>query len=383
MKIMQFVIFFSIFFIIYGLVNYYIFIRGWQALPQHSKMRIPYLVVFLLISLSFIAGRIIERFWLGTFSKTVVFIGAFWLGAMLYFFLIVLILDIARFVNHFLPYIHHLSADYAKVKLTGFYLAIGTVAVVLIAGHFNALYPRVRQFDIHIPKQSDVKQLKAVAATDIHLGTIIGRDRFCSIVNKINELEPDIVLLGGDIVDEDLKPVIQENLGDAVTQIKTKYGIYAITGNHEYIGGVEAAVKYMEDHNVRVLQDEALILNESIYLVGREDISIDRFTDKKRKSLAEIMQNVDKSRPVLLMDHQPFNLNQAIENGIDFQLSGHTHHGQLFPLNLVTKAIYEISWGYRKIQNTQFYVSCGVGTWGPPMRIGNRPELVVFNFSFE
>lgn len=382
MKTMQFVIFFSIVIIIYSLVNYYIFIRGWQALSQNSKIRIYYLILFSVISLSFIAGRVIERFWLCPFSKTIVYVGSLWLGAMLYFFLIIVLLDFVRLINHFLPFIHHLSQDYAKAKLTAFYLSIGIVAIILIAGHLNALHPRVRRYNIHISKQTNIGQLKAVAATDIHLGTIVGRNRFCNIVKKINELGPDIVLFGGDIVDEDLGAVIKENLGEALTRIKTRYGIYAITGNHEYIGGVEAAVKYMEDHNVRVLRDEVYELNESIYLVGREDYSINRFTNAERKPLSEILQNVDKARPVLLMDHQPFNLEQAIENGIDFQLSGHTHHGQLWPFNYITQAIYEISWGYQKIKNTHFYVSCGVGTWGPPVRLGNRPEIIEFNFYF-
>ncbi len=382
MKTLQFVTFFSIVLIVYSLVNYYIFIRGWQALPQNLKARIPYIIIFCILSISFIAGRVIERFWLCPFSKTIVYIGSFWLGAMLYFFLIILLLDLARLINHYAPFIHHLSADYAKAKLSAFYVAISAVTVILIAGHFNALHPRIRRFEITIPKQTAVKQLKVVAASDIHLGTIIGRQRFCSIVNKINELEPDIVLLAGDIVDEDLAPVIKENLGDALTQIKTKYGIYAITGNHEYIGGVEAAVKYMEKHNIRVLRDDVFALNESIYVVGREDYSINRFSNADRKPLRTVLQDVDKTKPILMMDHQPYNLEQAIENGVDFQLSGHTHHGQLWPLNYITKAIYEISWGYRKIQNTHFYVSCGVGTWGPPLRIGNRPEIVVFNFYF-
>ena len=279
---MQFILFFSIVLIIYSLVNYYIFIRGWQALPESSKLRMLYLITFGILSLSFIAGRVIERFWLCPFSKAIVYSGSLWLGAMLYFFLIILLLDLARLINHYLPFIHHLFADYAKAKLIAFYGAIAAVVIILIAGHLNALHPRVRRYEIHIPKQTNIKHLKAIAATDIHLGTIVGRKRFCGIVNRINELEPDIVLLGGDIVDEDLAPVIKENLGDALTQIITKYGIYAITGNHEYIGGVEAAVKYMKDHNIRVLRDEAYTLNESIYLVGREDYKIGRASCRER-----------------------------------------------------------------------------------------------------
>jgi predicted MPP superfamily phosphohydrolase len=98
-----------------------------------------------------------------------------------------------------------------------------------------------------------------------------------------------------------------------------------------------------------------------------------------RKSLDTLVSGIDKSRFTVLLDHQPYNLNDAVENGIDLQISGHTHHGQMFPFNFITKAIFEVSRGYKQIENTHFYVSTGFGTWGPPIRVGNRPEIVVFN----
>jgi len=152
--------------------------------------------------------------------------------------------------------------------------------------------------------------------------------------------------------------------------------VFAVTGNHEYIGGVEEACAYLTAHNVVMLRDQAVKVNGSFFLVGREDRSANRNKSRQRKSLEELMRNVDRRYPVILMDHQPFRLEDAVNQGIDLQLSGHTHHGQLWPISYIIQAIYQVGWGYRKIAGTHIYVSNGVGTWGPPIRIGNRPEIL-------
>ena len=203
------------------------------------------------------------------------------------------------------------------------------------------------------------------------------------IVERINALEPDLVLLPGDVVDEDIGPVIRNNLGETLRKIRSKFGVVAITGNHEYIGGVEPACKYLTEHGITMLRDSSITINDSLIVVGREDLSIRGFTGKTRKPLNELMAGLDKSYPIILMDHQPFHLEEAEANGVDLQLSGHTHHGQLWPFNFITKKVYELSWGYKKRGNTHYYVSCGVGTWGPPVRTGNRPEIVNFKLKFE
>lgn len=332
--------------------------------------------------MAFIFGRILERYWLSLVSDVFVWIGSFWLAAMLYFFLTIVLLDIARIINHFFPFFSLLTKDYLKLKQIVALTTLSIVGITITLGYFNASYPRIKQLELDIAKTCSIRSLKIVMASDIHLGTIIGSKRFCKIVKKINTLEPDLVLLPGDIVDEDLGPVIKENLGEALKSIKSKYGIYAITGNHEYIGGVEAAYLYMSNHNVEVLRDSAVQVNNCLYLVGREDRSINQFAGKKRKSLAELLDKVDINKPIILMDHQPFQLNEASENKVDLQLSGHTHHGQLWPFNYITKAIYQLSWGYLKLGNTHFYVSSGAGTWGPPVRTGNHPEIVQIKLNF-
>jgi predicted MPP superfamily phosphohydrolase len=230
--------------------------------------------------------------------------------------------------------------------------------------------------EINIDKSGgELEELNIVAASDIHLGTIIRNSRLKYIVDKINNLSPDLILLPGDIVDEDVSSVMEQNMASILKQLNAKYGVYAITGNHEYIGGVQETVKYIRDGNVTVLMDSIEKIANSFYLIGRKDHSAISFGDS-RDTLATILESADKSLPLILVDHQPFNLEEAQMNGIDFQISGHTHHGQLFPFNFITKRVYEKSWGYMRKNSTQYYVSCGVGTWGPPMRLGNRPEIL-------
>jgi hypothetical protein len=303
---------------------------------------------------------------------------------MLYFLLTLFVLDLARLINHWIPFFpSFVLSNYPQAKLWTAMVVIGLNMLMLFAGHINALTPRIRTLDLTIPKKNGGQEmLNIVVASDIHLGTIIGRKRFDRIVSRINELNPDMILLPGDIVDEDLTPVINQNLGESLKNLKSKFGVFAVTGNHEYIGGVEKACRYLADHGVEVLRDSAVKVNDCVYVVGREDRSIDRFTGKPRMPLSELMARVDKEYPVLLMDHQPFHLEEGANNGVDLQLSGHTHHGQLWPGNLISEKVYELSWGYKRKNGTQVYVSCGVGTWGPPVRLGNRPEIVNIRLRF-
>lgn len=385
MKTGAFIIFFTIVLVIYGLVNSYIFIRGLQAIPAGSSWRPWFITGFWLIAATFILARILERVYPCGFTGVITWIGSFWLAFMLYFILIALFIDIARVINHFFHvFPQSIYIDYERTKLTILLVVVASVTVVVAAGFINARSPRIKTLELHVRKTvAGEKALNIVMASDIHLGTIIAKRKANRLVVAINSLKPDIVLFAGDVVDEDLAPVIKNNLGGNLNQIKSKFGVYAITGNHEFIGGAEPAVKYLREHGINVLRDSSILIDNRFYLVGREDRDKPRFTGKSRRELAELIQQVDVSRPVILMDHQPFNLEAASRQGVDLQISGHTHHGQLWPFNYITRAIYELSQGYKQIGQTHFYVSTGFGTWGPPVRLGNRPEIVQIKLIFE
>lgn len=384
MKLSAVILFYSIFFLLYGSVNYYIYIRGYQSLSAHAWLRPYYVVLFIILSISFILGRTLENYWLNPLSRTFTWIGAFWLAAILYFVIGIALIDLIRSVNHFFPFYPKSIVDnypVAKAIAGGIMLLI--VLGVLSFGYWNATEIKTRSLHYAVKKKGKPdRRLKIVSMSDIHLGSIIGKSKFDEIVSRVNILNPDVILLPGDILDEDISPVIHDNVGESLLGLRSRYGTFAVTGNHEYIGGVETACEYLGSHGVRVLRDESVLVGEAFYLVGREDRSISGFAKKQRKPLSELMSDVDHEFPVILMDHQPFNLREASINRVDLQLSGHTHHGQLWPLNFITEMVYELSWGEKSIGDTFYYVSCGVGTWGPPVRTGNHPEIVSVTLDF-
>jgi len=142
-------------------------------------------------------------------------------------------------------------------------------------------------------------------------------------------------------------------------------------------------VKYAEHLEIKVLRDEYILIDSSFYVIGREDVVMKQFTGKDRKSLEQIINSINSNFPKILLDHTPIKLEQAEKNGIDLQLSGHTHHGQIWPANIITNMIYEVSWGYLKKGKTNYYVTSGAGTWGPPVRTGSKSEIVHIKLKFE
>jgi predicted MPP superfamily phosphohydrolase len=374
----------SIILIIYFLINTYIINRGQAALKNNDPLRIAFLNVFIFLTIAYPLGRLLQNFVQNFIVDFLLFAGAFYMGMMVYFFFIVLLIDFLRVINSFAPiFPSFISNNPEKTAQVTFWCVFIFVTGTTIIGHINAMFPRIRNLEIHINKPaSQLKELTIAAMSDIHLGTIVRNSTLENLVEKVNGLNPDLILLPGDIVDEDVSSVMEQNMAASLQKLKAPYGVYAITGNHEYFGGVQKSVDYIQEGNVKVLQDTAVKIADAFYLIGRKDLTGKSFNDP-RKPLNEIMNTVDKNLPLILMDHQPFHLEESQENGIDLQLSGHTHHGQLFPFNLITNKVYEKSWGYLRKGETQYYVSCGVGTWGPPIRIGNRPEILKFKLLFQ
>jgi predicted MPP superfamily phosphohydrolase len=290
-----------------------------------------------------------------------------------------------RVLNHFLAfYPQWISVNYARTKLIVLGISAGTVLVLIIAGYINARMLRIRTLDITIPKQAgQAEPVNLVLATDLHAGIMLGRAGFKRIVDKINSLDPDAVLLAGDILDADLKPVLKEDFGKGLESLKSRLGVFACTGNHEYYGGIQQSTKYLSEHNIILLRDSSMLVDDRFYLVGREDKQREAFSGNKRTPLKELMSAVDTSYPVIVLDHQPYRLEEAAESGADLQVSGHTHNGQLWPFGFITNRLFEIAYGYGKKGNTHFYVSSGAGSWGPPVRIGSSPEIVNIRVRFK
>jgi predicted MPP superfamily phosphohydrolase len=380
MRSISFLIFFSIVLLIYSSVNYYLFVRGLQVFSISQPVRKWFIVIFWTIAASFIAGSVLERTASSAFSEWVYRIGSFWLAFMLYLILAALLIDLVRISNYFF---HFLPVYSPESKLRLGIIVISVVSLLVIAGHINALWINVKEIPLTIHKKvSGNPEVKILMASDLHLGVLIGERREKRLLEIVNEQKPDLVLLCGDLVDGEIAPVLRKNLGRHIQEIKTPLGVYAILGNHEYIGGIDKTLPYLKGINIRMLIDETVTLPNGIQLVGRNDRSGSRFTNGL-KSLPELLTGTDPEKPVVVMNHQPYNLDEASKSNVDLHLSGHTHDGQLWPFHYMTEAIFELSWGLMKRENTNFYVSCGFGTWGPSVRIGNRPEVVVFKVKFD
>ncbi len=370
---------------VYGLVNFYIFRRGLQALAAYPRSRWIFIAAFLALVLAYPAGRILMGLGRNSAAGLVVKAGSFHLALMIYLLLGVIVIDLSRLVNSLWPFVP--KAWSARPGQTGaalFLLVAGSSLLVVIGGAVNAARPRIRELAISIDKPAGGRRsLTIVMASDVHLGTIAGSSRLMMLVDRANALEPDIVLLPGDIVDESVTAAEEEEMTAVFRKIRAPLGVFSVPGNHEYYGGLERNLAYLREWGVKVLEDEAVLVDGSFYIIGRKDPTALR-RGEPRMPIGEIMKKggVDPRLPLILLDHQPIRLGQAEQAGIDLQLSGHTHAGQLFPLNLINKAIYERNWGSLVKGRTHYYVSCGVGTWGPPVRTGSIPEILRIRLTF-
>ena len=211
------------------------------------------------------------------------------------------------------------------------------------------------------------KPLKLVMASDLHIGYGNRRTDLAKWVDLINAEQPDMVLIAGDIVDFSMRPVLEEEMADEFRRIKAP--IYACLGNHEYYAGISDAEAFYSRAGIQLLED-SLVHTHGIALVGR----IDR-TSKRRKPLSAYPS--PDTEYTIVMDHQPYPLEEAEQAGVDFQLSGHTHQGQIWPLSWIVNALYECAWGSHQRGKTHYYVSSGLGVWGAKYRIGTQSEYVV------
>lgn len=303
------------------------------------------------------------------------------MAVIYYGFLLALFADIIRLLDRIIPLLPMTLKQ--RPEWTGLTVVL-LLTCILAYGFWNARHPIINRYDITIAKKAgNLTNLHAVAVSDIHLGNIIGVDRLEKLVESINQLQPDIVLLPGDIIDAELQPFISQNMGSVLRRLNPPLGVYAILGNHEYIGGEpDGIIAALEQAGVKVLRDSKVIINDSLIVAGRDERSRNRYAGGSRAPLSAILSGADLTLPVLLLDHQPMDLAEAKQQGVDLQLSGHTHRGQLYPNHLITAAIFEIDWGYLKKESLQVIVSSGYGTWGPPIRTGNRPEILDIHIRF-
>ena len=369
---------------IYFAGNYYVFIRSSVLLPQFKWVKIVYTIVFMMAVLSFVIFQIFERkFNMPGITGVLAWSGAIWMAVLLYSFFGFLVVDILKWVIKFSG-ISIINAKYTSlVKVIFPALFFTWIVILIITGYYNAVNTKVTHINIAVNKQvPQTDALEIVMVSDVHLGHIIGEKRVKKLVEIINSQNPDIVFIAGDLLDQDLKPVINADLLKHFKEIKSKYGMFAITGNHEFIGDINKTAAYIQKSGIPLLRDNAIVIDNKFVVIGRNDKDMKRFSGTDRLSYTELLKGIDTSIPVILLDHQPYHLNEVATYPVDLQLSGHTHKGQLFPFNFITSAIFDQHYGYLKLKNTHFYISSGFGTWGPPVRLGSQSEIVKITMNF-
>lgn len=351
-----------VFFVIPILGIAYTFWRTWNILPFGNIYKYVVLGIMLACFLMMFCyfGGALDKMPM-SLATWVYEIGNSSLFVMLYLVMLYLLLDLGRAV-HLVP--HSFMFNSMKGTLT----VLGIMVVMFVGGYIH--YMHKERYSLTMDTEKPLEEpLKIIMVSDLHVGYLnhIGElNRWISFINKENA---DLILIGGDIIDGSIRPLKEEHAAEAFRKLNAP--VVACLGNHEYYSGLNNALPFYKEAGITLLRDSAITI-KGINIIGRDDR-----TNPNRKSIKQLENGLDMHRYTILLDHQPYNLEQAQQAGIDFQFSGHTHYGQMWPISWITDAIYEDAFGPLTKGKTQYYVSSGLGIWGAKFRIGTRSEYVV------
>lgn len=359
------------------------------------RFKVPFAVVYLFMALSPVIAFLLPK---SAVAIVIRRISTYWIGIMLYSLLYVVLFDLLRLI-----------AKHTKLKNTllfsrGSVISIGSVVVACavatcLYGIFNARNIKVNEYSVTVNKScgSD-KHLKAVLVADLHMGYAIGVDHITNMVEKINQQDADIVIIAGDIFDNSYDSMDDpEGIKAQLRSIKSKYGVYAVYGNHDIDekilmgftfdwGGKqlhsEKMTNFMKECNIKLINDESVLINDEFYLVGRRDTDEPGTEDGTRAEISELTKDLDKTKPIFVLSHEPDELQKTADAGADIDFSGHTHDGQLFPGNLTIGLFWENPCGMIKKDNMYSIVTSGVGVYGTFMRVGTDAEICSVDIDF-
>ena len=340
--------------------NFYIFVRLVQAIAALPMwLRVAFGVVYWIAACGMFISFGMRNVAMPEFlHRTLHVVGTSWLLFTLYMVVALLVADV---VHCIWPSFHH-----------GVWYALGLTLTVLVAGYINYRNPRVEHITIETDKPIEGGRLRLVAISDVHLGYGTTRNDLARYIDIINSENPDIVVIVGDLIDNSIMPVKRADMCREFERIEARYGIYMVAGNHEYISGIDECRNYLETTPIQLLSDSVARPLKGVEIVCRDDRQ-----NMRRAKLDTLLAECDSECFKIVLDHQPNAIKESQKNSIDLHLSGHTHRGQVFPLNILTDHLFEQSHGYRKWSDTHAYVMTGLSLWGPPFRIGTHSELLV------
>lgn len=390
---------------IYLLLNLYIL--RWAYLWMgtcHSILRtlgfrLIFAVIYVLLSTSLLTGFLIKN--PKSLHRMLKITGNYFLGIFLYTLIIILLADFGRIL---LKYVFHASWIHSRTAFT----VAGAICALLIlllsaCGIFHAKYIKTTSYDVIINKTiPECTSMKVVLLADTHFGYNAGVLHARELVRKINKQKPDLVCIAGDIFDNEYDAIRNpEKLEQTLRGIKSTYGVYACWGNHDLNEEILAGFtfkhkdgdlsdikdphmkKFLEDSNIHILEDESVLINDQFYVIGRKDASLTEKIHETRKAPAQLTEKLDRDKPIIMIDHQPKELQELADAGVDLDLCGHTHDGQTFPGNFTIKLMWENPCGLLIKDNMTNITTSGAGVWGPAMRIGTDSEICSINIQLK
>lgn len=390
---------------IYLLLNLYIL--RWAYLWMgtcHSILRtlgfrLIFAVIYVLLSTSLLTGFLIKN--PKSLHRMLKITGNYFLGIFLYTLVIILLADFGRIL---LKYVFHASWIHSRTAFT----VAGAICALLIlllsaCGIFHAKYIKTTSYDVIINKTIPERtSMKIVLLADTHFGYNAGVLHARELVRKINKQKPDLVCIAGDIFDNEYDAIRNpEKLEKTLRGIKSTYGVYACWGNHDLNEEILAGFtfkhkdgdlsdikdprmkKFLKDSNIHILEDESVLINDQFYVIGRKDASLTEKIHETRKAPAQLTEKLDRDKPIIMIDHQPKELQELADAGVDLDLCGHTHDGQTFPGNFTIKLMWENPCGLLIKDNMTNITTSGAGVWGPAMRIGTDSEICSINIQLK
>lgn len=365
-RLMSFIIFIVIASVVYFGLHYFVYRCLTRSLVQAHNWQTIIKWFFWLSGLSFFISIMLSR---GLKIHILVFYSYTWLGVIAVAFFIFLLQWLAAKI---FP---------TQGKLFAV-IALCVIAVISLYSLINGLQmPKVKH--IAIPMKKLPRQLSGfsiVQLSDIHLDAHTSKKRTAYIVDTVNALKPDLIVITGDLIDggDSKDSVFCEQL----KRLKSTHGVLAITGNHEFYAGIDHFVELAECSNIKILRNQSVVIADTLQIIGLDDDQARQF-GSKGPDLDALLKTCDTTKPVILLYHRPVGFDEAVKKGVDLQLSGHTHAGQIPPMDLLVWFFYKYPYGLYKKNDSFIYTSAGTGYWGPSMRFSSRNEIVYFTLTTE
>ena len=369
---------FGVFFVqsVYFIASIYLYKWFVRLLQPPPRLRRIIRLIFIILVGSLLIGKILGRYEFNSFSYFLSLSSSTWMGFTFFFCVFAAGSDLFRFLLKKFPLQGSASiANSRRFRRTLVAVISGLTLVTGGCALREAHKIGITRLDVPLRGlPAKMEGLTVLQVSDVHYGMLVENGRLSEIVAHINQLNPDIVVITGDLVDESVSHM--ERMAEPLSKLKSRLGVFAITGNHEYYAGVDRVVAIMEGAGIRVLRNKVAVLPGGLQLLGIDDPTGARRVGAPIPDFNRLVSTLDSRKPSILLYHQPQNFEKAASDGVGLQLSGHTHGSQVLPLRPISHILFPHLRGLYSQGNSYLYVSRGVGTGGPPMRLGSTPELV-------